>query len=148
MLPSHTVSTRYFAYGSNMRTDQLTSRCPSAKLVGPATLADHRFMINSRGVATLVPSAGHAAFGVVWRLTNGDLDALDRHEGISIGFYYRVTIAVSQWPVGPEIEAMTYLARDTSPGSAREGYVEGIVAGAAEHGLPVEAIDELASFAG
>ncbi|HEY6798412.1 MAG TPA: gamma-glutamylcyclotransferase family protein, partial [Kineosporiaceae bacterium] len=39
----------YFAYGSNMDQAQMTQRCPSARLLGPATLPDHRLVFNRSG---------------------------------------------------------------------------------------------------
>ena len=43
----------YFAYGSNLDVTQMTRRCPDASDPRPAALADHGWLINERGVATV-----------------------------------------------------------------------------------------------
>lgn len=55
----------YFAYGSNMNSAQMETRCPDAKRIGVAELLNHDFIVNGRGVATIVPSTGKV-FGVLW----------------------------------------------------------------------------------
>lgn len=64
----------YFAYGSNLNVTQMARRCPDATDPRPATLADHDWLINERGVATVEPSAAPrctASFGrsaiTTWR---------------------------------------------------------------------------------
>ena len=46
----------YFAYGSNLCVRQMAHRCPGAVNPRPARLADHDWLINERGVATVEPS--------------------------------------------------------------------------------------------
>ncbi|EUA50848.1 hypothetical protein I552_1788 [Mycobacterium xenopi 3993] len=48
----------YFAYGSNLCVRQMSRRCPDAAEPRPAMLADHEWLINQRGVATVDPFAG------------------------------------------------------------------------------------------
>jgi len=49
----------YFAYGSNMWRHQMAvQRCPGAEFSGVGLLRGWRFLINARGVATIVPEAG------------------------------------------------------------------------------------------
>jgi len=48
----------YFAYGSNLCARQMAKRCPGAVNPRPATLADHDWLINQRGVATVEPVDG------------------------------------------------------------------------------------------
>ena len=45
----------YFAYGSNMNNEQMKHRCPTAVPNGVAKLLKHRFLINTRGVASVEP---------------------------------------------------------------------------------------------
>lgn len=47
----------YFAYGSNMDVRQMGQRCPGATLLWTATLGGYRFIINRRGVATVIVAA-------------------------------------------------------------------------------------------
>ncbi len=47
----------------------MARRCPDATDPRPATLADHDWLINERGVATVEPFDGSQVHGVVWQLT-------------------------------------------------------------------------------
>ncbi|MGV8122381.1 MAG: gamma-glutamylcyclotransferase family protein [Candidatus Xenobiia bacterium LiM19] len=60
--------TPYFAYGSNMYTEQMTERCPGQSFEGNAVLAGKRFIINSNGVATIVPENSSRVWGIVWMI--------------------------------------------------------------------------------
>lgn len=59
MLANHpliTASDRlYFAYGSNLSPEQMARRCPDSIFLGKATLRGHKWQINERGVANVVP---------------------------------------------------------------------------------------------
>ena len=72
----------YFAYGSNLCVNQMARRCPGATDPRPATLADHDWLINERGVATVEPFDGSQVHGVVWQLDDHDLATLDSAEGV------------------------------------------------------------------
>jgi len=124
---------RYFAYGSNMATTQMRERCPSAANPLPAVLADHDWLINDRGVATIEPAAGRSVHGVVWELAVCDLVALDRFEGAPRR-YARTTVTVTT--AAGAVEAEVYVDPRVEPGPARPAYLEGIIAAAAEHALP------------
>ncbi len=45
----------YFADGSNLCVDQMAQRCPGARGPIQAMLANHDWLINERGVATVAP---------------------------------------------------------------------------------------------
>jgi len=53
--------TLYFSYGANMATEAMATRCPEARLLGPAVLDGHAFLINARHFATITPAAGKMA---------------------------------------------------------------------------------------
>src|SRR6476646_280590 len=76
----------YFAYGSNLCVNQMSRRCPNAADPRPATLADHDWLINERGVATVEPFDGSQVHGVVWQLDDHDLATLDRAEGVPVRY--------------------------------------------------------------
>ena len=77
----------YFAYGSNLDPDQMTSRCPGHQVVGLAVMHDHKmiFPLTSHdwggGVAGVQMQHGAELWGMVFELTDSDLAALDRYEG-------------------------------------------------------------------
>src|SRR5436853_668250 len=81
----------YFAYGSNMDWAQMNKRCPSARFVGIAALTEHRVGFTRRsvnrgcGVADVIPEAGRKVWGVVYEVSDLDLDRLDKSEGYQPG---------------------------------------------------------------
>jgi gamma-glutamylcyclotransferase (GGCT)/AIG2-like uncharacterized protein YtfP len=134
-----------FAYGSNMDEEQMRDRCPDATAVRTARLLSYLFIINSRGVATVVPAGSSTVHGVLWRITAECEARLDRYEGVKWGTYTKETLGVKAED-GQAIEALVYVARDSEPGEGRDGYVERIVAAAEHQGLPASYIEELRSW--
>jgi len=131
----------YFAYGSNMNRAWMRQLCPTAQALGPAMLADYRFMIMSAGYASVVAHAGDAVHGVLWRVAPGDLDTLDRYEDVAGGLYDRCTLTVQR---GNEAQnAMTYVGRSRTPGHARAEYRELVLEAARDWKLPATYVAEL-----
>jgi gamma-glutamylcyclotransferase (GGCT)/AIG2-like uncharacterized protein YtfP len=127
----------YFAYGSNMDPRQMARRCPGAVSPGTGVLAGHRFVINRRGYATVVPAGGHVVHGVMWRLEAGHEEALDRYENVAVGLYTKETLRI-ELADGRVCEALCYVAADPETGKPREGYLEKVIHGARYFGLPAE----------
>ena len=136
------VAILYFAYGSNMDLVQMSNRCERAATVSTAQLPSHRFIINSRGVATVVPDRASTVRGLLWRLSEEDQRSLDRHEGVVQGLYRKAFMRVNV-SSGRKVRALVYVATDSTPGEARPGYMEKIVSAAEECGLPQTYIDQL-----
>jgi phage replication-related protein YjqB (UPF0714/DUF867 family)/gamma-glutamylcyclotransferase (GGCT)/AIG2-like uncharacterized protein YtfP len=130
----------YFAYGSNLCVQQMARRCPDAVNPRRAVLADHDWLINQRGVATVEPFDGTQVHGVVWDLTDHDLSNLDRAESVP-AHYSRGQMTVHT-EHGPS-EAWVYIDHRVDPGPPRPGYLERIIDGALHHGLPQNWIDFL-----
>lgn len=130
----------YFAYGSNLCGRQMARRCADATDPRPAMLADHNWLINERGVATLAPLAGSQVYGVLWRVSGADLAALDSAEGVPVRYRRdRLTVRVADGP----LPAWVYLDHRVRPGLPRPGYLQRVVDGAIEHGLPSSWVDFL-----
>jgi gamma-glutamylcyclotransferase (GGCT)/AIG2-like uncharacterized protein YtfP len=129
------VMARYFAYGKNMDTTAMATRCATPELLCVARLEGYRFVINGRGVATVVRDHASSVHGVLWALCADDLDALDRFEGVAVGHYRREMAAVVA-ATGGQQQAVIYVASDASPGPPRSGYLETVVAAASGHALP------------
>ena len=107
-------------------------RCPDAVVVGLASLPGHGFLINSHGVATVVPSDGTAVHGVLWEISKPDEARLDHYEGVASGFYRKTNMRVQQ-ESGKVTAALIYLAIDEQPGTPRPVYLERVVAAAHQH---------------
>ncbi len=130
----------YFAYGSNLSVGQMAQRCPDAGNPRRAVLADHDWLINQRGVATVEPFDGTQVHGVVWDVSDYDLTHLDRAE--SVPAHYRRDHMTVQTEDGPS-DAWVYIDHRVNPGPPRPGYLERIIDGALHHGLPQSWIDFL-----
>jgi phage replication-related protein YjqB (UPF0714/DUF867 family) len=108
-------------------------RCPSAVNPRPARLANHDWLINERGVATVEPFDGSHVHGVVWQVTEHDLATLDSAEGVPVRYRRdRLTVHTDDGPS----EAWVYIDHRVDPGKPRPGYLERIIDGAVHHGLP------------
>jgi len=115
-------------------------RCPDAADPRPAVLADHDWLINQRGVATVEPLAGNQVHGVLWQLSGDDLATLDSAEGVPVRYRReRLTVHTHEGPS----PAWVYIDHRVTPGPPRPGYLPRIIDGAVHHGLPQRWIDFL-----
>jgi cation transport regulator ChaC len=151
----------YFAYGSNMLSDQMRGRCPSATFSCIAALGDHRLAFTRTatgtwrgfGVADVVPHAGESVWGVVFRIQASEIDILDRKEGYRLdrqnNAYRRIKLNVRKnGEARSLLSAHTYVVcerEDPHPLPHRD-YVARIIAGAIEWNLPAEYVRWLDSI--
>lgn len=95
----------YFAYGSNMDTEELRRYCPSARCERkPCLLRDYRLEFTryscrwGGGVADIVRRSGDEVWGVIYEVEEQDLPNLDRKEGYCPGrsknAYRRIEVVV------------------------------------------------------
>ncbi len=118
----------------------MARRCPDAGNPRPATLADHDWLINQRGVATIEPFAGGRVHGVLWSVSEHDLATLDSAEGVPVR--YRRGQRTVHTDGGPSPD-WVYIDHRVHPGPPRPGYLERVVDGAVQQGLPQTWIDFL-----
>ena len=81
----------YLAYGSNLNVRQMMIRCPSARMIGTATIEDYRLMFKGSKTGsylTIEPEEGCSVPVGVWEVSEADELALDRYEGFP-SFYYK-----------------------------------------------------------
>ncbi|MFZ1156050.1 MAG: gamma-glutamylcyclotransferase family protein [Solirubrobacteraceae bacterium] len=77
----------YFAYGSNMDEQAMRMQCPSSRCLGSACIDEHRLAFTRRsvlsgtGVADVVAASCSEVWGVLYELSDRDIDTLDRKEG-------------------------------------------------------------------
>lgn len=135
----------YFAYGSNMDHVQIKDRCPGAVLVGTAKLSSYRFIINTRGVATVIPEASSDVYGILWTINEADERSLDEYEGVKWGTYKKIVKYV-EIVTEKLIPTLVYMASNSTPGSPWDKYMEKIVIAAEHHGLPIKYVGELRSW--
>lgn len=141
---------RYFAYGSNMQSRQMRKRCVSVEFLSVAKLPGYKLAFTrysngwGGGVADIVESNGSEVYGVIYRLSEKDLEHLDRYEGYTPGqtadsnSYNRSEIDVQPMDaLKASVRAWTYFATkqtEVHPPSAR--YLQQIIEGAISSGLP------------
>ena len=143
------MSEWYFAYGSNLWTDQMGQR------TGPiptgenrprrATLPHYRLIFNMRGeggqVFANIQSPGNGVIGVLYRCSP---EALTRLDGYERGYQRRLVIVTAE--DGERLEAFTYIAEPPNVaygGRPTAEYLRRIVVGARQHGLPESYIQEI-----
>ena len=131
----------HFAYGANMHRDVMRRHAPAAQPIGPAALADHRFIITADGYASVAPAAGENVHGLVWRLTPPDRVTLDAWENVAGGLYRVETLPIEQ--SGRLSPALVYIARQCPIGRPRLGYMELVVEAAHMLELPADYISSL-----
>lgn len=146
------MSFLYFAYGSNMLSSRLIARCPSARLIGTASVANHTLEFSKKsndgsGKATLISrsNAIHTP-GVLFEIDAEERKALDKFEGAGKG-YDRID-EFSVTTCEETVSATTYLASETQSGLLPfDWYLAVVIAGALEHELGGDHLDLLRGIA-
>lgn len=139
----------HFAYGSNLCTDFVREHCPSAAFVACAALPNFRVEFRhysqamGGGISTVIEAPGELVQGCIYEIPERQLRKLDAVESVPDGHYRRdgflVLDAGGRWR-----RAELYrVATPTGPYLPSKSYVDLMVAGAKEHGLPPEYIDDL-----
>ncbi|HJN90785.1 MAG TPA: gamma-glutamylcyclotransferase family protein [Verrucomicrobiota bacterium] len=136
------ANTIYFAYGSNMCSAQMAERCPGGQALGQAELHGWQFLINIRTYATIEAKLGTVTYGVLWSLTSEDITTLDHYESVAEGMYVKTNLIIQQ--AGEPMEALVYIDPVCEPGQPKPAYLQTILAGAAQFGLPSAYITDLA----
>ncbi|KAF8815121.1 hypothetical protein BYT27DRAFT_7249482 [Phlegmacium glaucopus] len=110
-----------FGYGSNIWDEQMKKRCPDHVYNCIARLDGWKWIINTRGVATIIPSPNDHVWGTVLLLHAHDEQKLDRAEGPN---YVKSILAVHLDGVKVIPGAvLTYIDKNTTPGRPRKTYV-------------------------
>ncbi len=142
----------YFAYGSNLNRAQMKSRVGQILEERPARLENYELVFNKKargGSATgnIRPAPGKAVHGVLYRISEQALRALDRFEGVP-EHYRRIEVTTVDHE-GNKIEAQTYIATKVENGlRPAPHYLQTVLQGAQEHNLPEEYIESIKQAAG
>lgn len=144
---------RYFAYGSNLWLEQMTARTglvpDTAAEPQIARLPGHRLVFNVPGdggeVFANIKAPGEGVLGVVYVMSRETLARLDAYEG---GYARRELVVVTQ--SGEELPVTAYVAepvRLIDVCRPNWEYLQRIVRGARQHGLPEAYIREIEMLA-
>jgi hypothetical protein len=83
---------------------------------------------------------------VLYRISAGEAERLDRSEGVLGGLYRRIPVSVGTAEAA-RIDAFTYQSPYASPGrKPSRRYMGLLLEGAREHGLPAEYVTALRAF--
>ena len=106
----------YFAYGSNMNSEQMIERDVIFTRRLRGEIDGFRLMFNKIaskesgfGFANIVPQVGFSALGVLYAIEQSGLSLLDKYEGVEKNNYFRTKILV-RLPSGNIMEAYVYIA--------------------------------------
>ena len=119
--------------------------CASHRFVAPARLDGFRLLFLRRsvrwqaGAADVVEDDGAATWGALYEVSAADLDALDAKEYAAAGGYQRRTVEVETQD-GQRRKAVTYevVTKEPRELKPKPEYVELLIRGAQERGLPAE----------
>jgi gamma-glutamylcyclotransferase len=147
------MSERYFAYGSNLWIDQMIGRTgpvrQGADRPRVARLPDHRLVFNMHGddgqVYANLMCPGKGVFGVVYYCSPETLTKMDAYEKGYERRHVRVVLEN-----GDELKAVTYFAETAHVGNASQPsaeYLQRVLDGASQHGLPEAYIREIEAMA-
>jgi len=154
----------YFAFGSNLSSERIRVKNPSAKFVSTALLKGYRLTFNAHSTrwrgspATIVKcddTSNDCVYGVLWELSNDNLPTLDEQEGVHLKTYQRFLVKVS--PRGSDgryegedlVDAYTYqlcshrLTLSEAEAKPSLSYKQVILRGAHEHSLPDDYLTKL-----
>ena len=145
----------YFAYGSNMSTARLRGRTPSAQPVATGRVLHHVRRWHKRGrdgsgkcdIVFAGADSDDAVWGVLFRIADRERAALDRAEGLGIGYIETIVPVVT---AAGSCHAVTYQAKAGQTDAALRPfawYKAHVLRGAREHGLPADCVAALARVA-
>ena len=118
----------YFAYGSNMDKIQMDHRCPGAVPLGITKKWNHKTILNTSGVATIIPLKGSISYGILWKVSEEHIKTLDVYEGIKKGIYKKINSSVMI--EGYQYPSLVYIAKDDKVGMPkRMGYLDKLLRG-------------------
>jgi cation transport regulator ChaC len=142
----------YFAYGSNMSRAQMKSRAGQILEEQIGTLPNYELVFNKKvrgGTATanIRPAPGRRVIGVLYKIPDAAFRNMDRCEGAP-EHYRRIEVKVSG-ANGQPVNAQVYIATKVEKGlRPAPHYLQIILAGANDHGLPAEYVEEIKAAAG
>ncbi len=152
MAPTQQSSPLYFAYGRNMGMRAMELACPGHRCLGVAELRDHllaftrRSLCTGTGVADVLAAPGASVWGMLYELDDTHLSAIDQKEGNGWAYERRGVRVIA---TDGELEAFAYavIAPDAEHVQPSREYLQALVDGARERGLPADYVAALATVA-
>ena len=122
----------YIAYGSNLNLEQMSHRCPTAKVVGATVMRNWRLVFN--GVATIERFKFGIVPVLVWEVQAEDEAALDIYEGWP-RLYRKESVRITL--NGKQVRAFVYIMNSGREHQPNPGYYNTIRKGYESAGFDV-----------
>ena len=133
----------YYAYGSNMDEKQMKESCKDSILISKGKLKNYRFVLDSKGYASIEENKRSSVEGLLWLITEDDEKRLDYYEGVSSNCYRKEKINVEN--NGLIVSALTYISnRDIENIIKNKQYFDKVISAAKKHGIKIEFKQEIA----
>jgi hypothetical protein len=139
----------HFAYGSNLSAKFLRQLCPTAVFQMKAELPNFRiafpFYSQKRqgGISSIISAPGEIVRGVLYEVTQQEMEEKDVAESVPQGLYVRETYLVLGEDRRWHSADLYRCAKPTGPYTPARSYVELMLEGAEEHQLDPNYIKEL-----
>jgi len=142
----------YFAYGSNMNHSQMGERCGKGwRFLKRAYLSGYKLVFDGYSkkwkgaVANVVKSKGETVWGGLFEVTKECIGKLDEREGYLNHYYDRRELQVFD-DEGNCYTAYVYLREPQRQGKPSQKYLEALLQGAKDCGLPREYVERLCQY--
>lgn len=141
----------YFAYGSNMNLDQMARRCPDAEAIGNVTLDGYELAFcgtPNSGVLTILPKEGSQIEGVMWSVSDQDIQRLNTYEGWPR--LYRREYLLAKDTKGNPQKVMGYIMNapfKNEPAIPSRGYLYGVLEGCQQNKIDPASVMQAAERA-
>ena len=139
----------YAAYGSNLDPERMAIRAPHSPLRGTGWLQGWRLTFGGEDVSwegplgTVVEDPVHQVYVALYDLTDGDVESLDKWEGVDIGLFRKIRVRIQT--MEGDVPAWIYVL-DAYEGGLPSARYLGMLADAAEAGgAPDDYVAELRS---
>jgi cation transport regulator ChaC len=142
----------YFAYGSNMNKAQMHARCVRPEAIAVAMLPHYQLGFFGHSptwdgaLETVVPAPGQEVWGVIYDLSASDRERLDVWHDVRLdgtGAYFHYPLRITDTEGKTRVVLFYKKARMDSPEKPSREYLDLIVQGAVEHGLPAGYVEGL-----
>lgn len=138
----------YFAYGSNMQTATFCGRRDIRfQHALPGRASGWRLVFDKpplfpigESFANIIPEADAEVLGVLYEISEADLEQIDLTEGVPVGNYRRIEIPVLPLSTPSAVRSAFTLVSDRRVPDLQPStrYMSLLIEGAVEHGLPPE----------
>lgn len=133
----------YVAYGSNLNLEQMSYRCPTAKLITTGEIKNYELQFKGRpnsSFATIAPKENSSVPVALWEINPLDELMLDRYEGYP-NSYFKEDVNVNVG--GKEVPAMVYIMNlKQNFGIPSEGYYDTVAQGYLDCGLDIDVLNK------